>query len=184
MEETIIHDFSQGSQTAFRHIFDQYYPKVLSFALGLLKNHDDAEDVAQTVFIKMWSKREMFLQVENFDSYLYSLTRNTTLNFIAGRKMNDSLQMADIVGSSSPHDDLIAHDLQLLTDLIVSEMPSQRQTIYRMSREQGLTNDEIASRLGIQKKTVENHLNLALGTLRKSILYNFLLYSIGCEVIL
>lgn len=91
MEETIIHDFSQGSQTAFRHIFDQYYPKVLSFALGLLKNHDDAEDVAQTVFIKMWSKREMFLQVENFDSYLYSLTRNTTLNFIAGRKMNGSL---------------------------------------------------------------------------------------------
>ncbi|EFV03466.1 sigma-70, region 4 [Segatella salivae DSM 15606] len=57
--------------------------------------------------------------------------------------------------------------MQLLIDMIVGNMPEQRQIIYRMSREQLLNNKEIATKLRIQKKTVENHLNLALKDIKK-----------------
>ena len=66
--------------------------------------------------------------------------------------------------------------MQLLIDLTVNGMPAQRKQIYQLSRQQGLTNDEIAERLGIQKKTVENHLNLALKELRNVISMVLILY--------
>jgi len=64
---------------------------------------------------------------------------------------------------------VVAKDTQVLIDMVVENMPPQRQAVYRMSREQHLTNEEIAACLGIQKKTVENHLNLALKEIKKTL---------------
>ena len=64
--------------------------------------------------------------------------------------------------------------------MVVENMPPQRQTIYKLSREEGLSNDQIAERLGLQKKTVENHLNLALGDIRNMLkILILLLYGWG-----
>ena len=76
----------------------------------------------------------------------------------------------------SPDEDLIAKDLQLLIDMVVANMPPQRKLIYQLSREAGLSNAEIAEKLDLSKKTVENHLNLALKELRKILLYLLILY--------
>ena len=76
----------------------------------------------------------------------------------------------------SPDEDLIAKDLQLLIDMVVENMPPQRKLIYQLSREAGLSNAEIAEKLDLSKKTVENHLNLALKELRKILLYLLILY--------
>lgn len=70
---------------------------------------------------------------------------------------------------------MVAKDTQLLIDMVVENMPQQRQMIYRMSREQHLKNDEIAQRLGLQKKMVENHLNLALKEIKKAVYLMILL---------
>ena len=75
----------------------------------------------------------------------------------------------DVSDTTTPYDEIVANDLKLLVDLTVSEMPPQRKQIFHLSRQEGLTNDEIAVKLGIQKKTVENHLNLALKELRNVI---------------
>lgn len=63
--------------------------------------------------------------------------------------------------------------------MVVENMPEQRQAVYRMSREQYLKNDEIAIKLGLQKKTVENHLNLALKDIKKHCYCYYLLYRFG-----
>ena len=60
--------------------------------------------------------------------------------------------------------------MELLEKLTVGRMPKKRKAIYEMSRREGLSNDEIAIRMGISKKTVENHLNLALKEIRKTLL--------------
>ena len=66
--------------------------------------------------------------------------------------------------------DLYAREMELLEKLTVGRMPKKRKAIYEMSRREGLSNDEIAIRMGISKKTVENHLNLALKEIRKTLL--------------
>lgn len=168
--EDVIKSLEMGSHHAFHKVFVAFYPKVFAFAMGLLKNSHDADDISQTVFIRLWTHREGLANVRDLDAYLYTITKNTVLNHIASQKaFTIDISTIREPGSDlhSAQQQIEAQDLQLLIDMIVENMPTQRQTVYRMSREQGLSNDEIAERLGLQKKTVENHLNLALGEIRK-----------------
>ena len=181
ISQDIIEELTEGNQEAFRIIFKAAYPQVRAFSLGLLKNDADADDIAQLVFIKLWTKRAILAQVRNFDTYLYTITKNTVLNHIASRKalMIDITDIPNVsTDNVSPLDQIEAGDMQLLIDMVVENMPPQRQAVYRMSREEGLSNDQIAETLGLQKKTVENHLNLALGDIRK-VLKIFILLFLG-----
>lgn len=168
-----------GDERAFRLLFNRYYPQVRGFVLSFLKNVDDSEDVAQSVFINIWLKRELLASVDNFEAYLYRAARNTLMNFIV-RKQGEELPLPigdnqDKASSVTPQDLLEAQDMQLLTDMAVSHMPPQRRQVLELSRKAGLSNDEIAQRLNIRKKTVENHLNAALKELRKVLKSLFLL---------
>ncbi|WP_036879524.1 RNA polymerase sigma-70 factor [Xylanibacter oryzae] len=172
MDNNTILKFTRGDSDAFHDIFKSLYPRIFNFVLGFLKNHDDAEDATQLVFIKLWTNHEKFVAVNNFDSYIFTLTKYTVLNYIAAKKVVplDIDVIPDIKGDASPYDKLVEHDMKLLIDMVVEDMPKQRQTIYRMSREQHMKNEEIAEKLGLQKKTVENHINLALSDIRKAIM--------------
>ena len=85
-----------------------------------------------------------------------------------------------IYAESNVEDSIFAREINLLIEMVVSEMPKQRQLIYRMSREEGLSNNEIANMLGISKRSVENQLSLALKEIKQSILTYiiFLLYTL------
>ena len=168
IDKVTIDALAMGSRQAFQQVFSVFYPKVHAFALGFIKNEADADDIAQMVFINLWTKREKLQGVENLDGYIYTVAKHTVLNFIASRRVTiDIDSIAEPITAASPQEQIEASDMKLLIDMIVANMPPQRQTIYRMSREQGLNNDAIAEKLGLQKKTVENHLNLALGDIRK-----------------
>lgn len=172
ISQNIIEELTEGNQEAFRKIFKATYPQVRAFSKGLTKNDADADDIAQQVFIKLWTKRAILANVKNFDTYLYTITKNTVLNHMASQKafMVDISDVRNLsTENTSPLEQIEASDLQLLIDMVVEGMPPQRQTIYRMSREEGLNNDQIAEKLGLQKKTVENHLHLALGDIRKAL---------------
>lgn len=176
-KETILL-MSKRDKKAYETMFRRFYPKVHRFVAMLLKNEDDADDVSQLIFLKVWNKREKFADIQNFDSYLFILAKYTVINYISSKHIIpidiDSLPDR-YANESSPHDDVVAKDTQLLIDMVVESMPQQRQMIYRMSREQHLKNEEIAQRLGIQKKTVENHLNLALKEIKKALYLMILL---------
>jgi RNA polymerase sigma-70 factor (ECF subfamily) len=165
-----LEELAAGSHMAFQKVFHATYPKVHAFALGFIKNEADAEDVVQAVFIKLWTKRTLMRTVQNMDTYLYTVTKNTVLNQLASRKATtiDIQSMKEIRNSEATAlEQIEAQDLQLLIDMVVDNMPPQRQAVYKMSREEGLSNEEIAKRLGLQKKTVENTLNLALKQIRE-----------------
>lgn len=170
-EIEILKRLSEDDQESFKYIFSSFYSKVRTFAYGFLKDYDEADDVTQMIFIKVWEKRKLFVAVNNFDSYLFSLSKRTIYNYIESKHIiNIPIDEADDpFFEDTPYEQLIAKDLSLLIDMVVDSMPPQRRTIYRMSRIEGLSNDEISEKLGLQKKTVENHLNLALKELRNVI---------------
>ena len=152
-EKSILEQFAAGNHTAFRELFMRYHLKVYYFVLGLVKSESDAEDLTQEIFLKLWTHRSRFTEVRTFGSYLYVLAKHTAFNYIESRRVNlVSLESA-------------------------SEEDEERSTIYRMSRNEGLSNTEIAENLQLSKKTVEKHLNLALRELRNVVL-TFLLVMI------
>ena len=168
-EKSILEQFAAGNHTAFRELFMRYHLKVYYFVLGLVKSESDAEDLTQEIFLKLWTHRSRFTEVRTFGSYLYVLAKHTAFNYIESRRVNlVSLESASEEDEerSTPYEDLVAKDLRLLVDMIVETMPPQRRMIYRMSRNEGLSNTEISENLQLSKKTVEKHLNLALRELR------------------
>lgn len=170
ISQDLIEELTEGNQEAFRMVFKAAYPQVRAFSKGFTKNDADADDIAQQVFIKLWTKRAILANVRNFETYLYTITKNTVLNHMASQKafMVDISDVRNLsTENTSPLEQIEASDLQLLIDMTVENMPPQRQAVYKLSRVEGLSNDQIAERLGLQKKTVENHLNLALGEIRK-----------------
>lgn len=179
-EKLLVTELSQGNPDAFRKLFMHYYPKVRYFIIGLLKSEEEADDLAQEVFVKVWSHRGQFSDVKTFGAYLFILTKNTVFTYMASRqlhKMPDS-ENRNLIDErqATPYEELVAKDLQLLIDLIVESMPRQRRTVFQLSRTAGLSNDEIAEKLHLSKKTVENHLNLALKELRNALLFHLILY--------
>lgn len=172
VEKEVILQMSQGDENAFSIVFRKFYPKVHRFVSMILKNTDDADDVCQLIFEKVWLKREKFVAIKDFDSYLFILSKYTVINYISTRHvvpLDVDMLTERNSNMASPYEEVVAQDTQLLIDMVVDNMPKQRQMIYRLSREQNLKNEEIAQRLGIQKKTVENHLNLALKEIKKAL---------------
>ena len=77
----IIQRLSEGDQSAYRVVFEHFYPRVWEFIRRIVKSDTIAEDVAQDIFVKVWERREMFsIAVQSFSSYLYVMSRNAAIN--------------------------------------------------------------------------------------------------------
>lgn len=156
-----------GDEEAFRHLFDAYFDRVMQFLNGFLHDREAAEDLAQELFVKLWCHRDILPDVQSLNGYIYRSARNAALNALRAQGRLVSLtQAADLSGSVLPDDLYYALEKQLLVDLTVDQLPDRPRQIYRMSRVEGLSNEEIARRLSISGKTVENHLNAALKRIR------------------
>lgn len=159
-----------GDHDAFRHIFMKYFPKMKYFIAHIVKSEDIAEELSQDVFEKIWRNREELTNLRSFSSYLYRMSKNTAINYIEHQYVEKTYvenYKADL--DFSLEDELDAKEIKLLILLEVDKMPEQRKRIFMMSRFENFKNEEIAEKLNITKKTVENHLNLALKQIRKTI---------------
>lgn len=166
--------FKRGEHKAFDRIFLAYFSKVKFFIRSIIGHEEDAKELAQDIFVKLWETRLNINIDKSFDSLLYTMSRNAAFNYIKHKNVSISYLNAipnNAKYSVSDTEELVyAKEIQLLIDLTVSKMPDQRKRIFQYSRQDGLTNSEIAERLNINKKTVENQLSLALSELKRTIL--------------
>ena len=153
--------FQDGNHKAFETIFIAYYNKTKTFIDGYIKSEPDAEELTEDLFVNLWINRHSIDTSRSFNSYLHTIARNAAINFL---KHNQETGY-----SSTSEEDLIAKELEMLIDELVGGMPEQRRMIYTLSRNEGLSNAEIAERLNTTKRNVESQLSLALKEIRKVI---------------
>ena len=169
-EKALLKKISEGDEAAFRKIYDAYYDHIYNAAYSFTKSPHLSEDIVQEVFCRVWHRRATLPDVEKFDAYLFIMARNHILTEIRNRlRQNafvDYLRAHFTETSDSQFHDLIAKESESLIRDAVEKLPPQQKTVFRLSREEDLSQDEIALRMNISKNTVRNHMNAALRFIR------------------
>jgi RNA polymerase sigma-70 factor (ECF subfamily) len=169
IDHIMLQRLQNGDPKAFECVFLAYYGKVKNFIDAIIKSETDAENLAQDIFVKLWNNREALDLQKSFHSYIYTIARNLAFNYIKHQNVCNAYlaerpyRDTDI----TPEDMIYAKETALLIEMAVEKMTEQQRRIYRLSRNEELTHEEIADRLNISKKTVENQLSIVLRKLKK-----------------
>lgn len=152
-------------------LFREYYEELSRYSFSIVKNQDEAEDVVQKLFIKLWEKRAELTEVNNMKSYLYRATYNSSLNVLdhIKRKGVHTQLTTEIVANNSASDQLMSNELADKIMLSIQELPEKCGEVFKLSRDEQLSYKEISEKLNISIKTVENHMGKALKLMRRAL---------------
>ena len=167
-----IQSLKKGDLRAFNELFDRYGKRLYHFSMGYLKSTADAEEIVQEVFLKIWNNREELSVQKSFESYLFTIAKNGILNTIRKSKSEQVyLNYIKIHPEKNVllDDELNFNELEKAYKEAVEQLSPRRKEIFLLSREQSLSNAEIAEKMNISVKTVENQMTLALSEIRKDL---------------
>lgn len=160
----------RGDDDAFRVVFYHYQPRVYRYTFKYLHNRSQAEDITMDILVRVWQKRNTITAAGTFENYLFTIARNCLVN--EWRKKIDvllSLENIDHQSADAAADSFIYKELEATYRQCLSDLPEQRRKIFLMHREESLTYNEIAKKLEISPKTVENQIGATLKHLRTSL---------------
>lgn len=169
-EREIVLRLIDGDEDAFCELYATYKNRLLYFAMRFVKSRDFAEDIFQDAFTVIWQGRRFIDPNASFSSYLYTIMRNRILNQIRNMEKEDTLKESILSQAIDYSDDtknnILSGDLKNIIQKAFESLTPRQQEIFRMSREELLSHKEIADKLGISIHTVQEHISLALHSIR------------------
>ena len=169
-DQNLIKLLQKGNVTAFDSLFKVYSPKLFGFGLKYFRNDNDAEELVQEVFVKVWENRQTLKSELSFKSYLFTIALNQIRKHF--NKRATSLRYLE----SLQHDHELTENQEIQNDdyesilkqinLIIEQMPKRRREIFMKSKLEGKSSKEIAEELNISDGTVDNQVSEALRFIR------------------
>jgi RNA polymerase sigma-70 factor (family 1) len=164
---------AKDDEKAYRTLYDRYWNKLLVQAMLKLRVEEEVEEILQDIFLNLWRRRKT-IQIKNtFHTYIASIVKYEILRKLAKLKAKNILEgkvsALTTVEDNTTQDWLDFDDLRDQIEASVCALPEKCQLVFRLSREKGLTEKEIAGALHISPKTVEAHISKALKALRSSL---------------
>lgn len=164
---------SRGDPEGFKIVYDHYAPRVAQVSYRLLGSREHAKDVMQEVFIKLWLERDRFVNSDDFEAYLFTVVRNSTLKHIKEMAREDIARIKAAalkrLEESSVDEFIRDKELNEVYNQAIEELPSQRKRIFKMLQDQGLSQQDIAAQLNINLITVRNHVYEARAFIRQRV---------------
>jgi len=159
-----------GDETAFTLVYTLYSEKVYRLAYRFLKDQEQSEEIVQETFITLWLNKEKLQPEGDMWLYLYVISKRLSINALKLiYRSTDQLRILiqnTVKEDNTTEEDVIAHDLEVFTQKIITKLPPQQQLVFKLSRINGLSHKEIAEELNISPNTVKNHMVQALKTLK------------------
>lgn len=173
IDQNLLQLIAGGCEQSFRKLYDLYAAKIYSMAIGYLKSPMAAQDVVQEIFVKIWEKRDSLAAIDNFPAYLHIITRNLLINHLQKKipvfGLNELTREAIPEDRHLPQQQLDYRELTILISRAVAQLPPRQQQVYSLSREQGLSHQQIARQLNLSYDTVREHMSKALKAIRTSL---------------
>ena len=159
---------------AFDAIYEKYSKRLYGFVIRYVKQEADAEEIVQEVFIKIWENRSKIDVYSSFESFLFTISYNSAISLLRKRVSEKkyleylkSLQEDENIREST--DEIQFKELNENIDFLLGKLTPRQKEIFKLSREEGLTHEEIAKKLGISVNTVKNHMVSSLHFLKSNI---------------
>lgn len=171
--DKIIAALANDNEAPMEELFNYYYPRLFNFSRKFLKIEHGIDDIIQEVFVKIWQNRKKINSQTTFNSYIFTITRNLLLNELRSRlnneKTRDEIRSLSLAQEYSSTDEIEYHDVKEKVDQLIKTLPERQKEIFILSRKEGLSHKEIAEKLGINTKTVEYHITLAVKYLKENL---------------
>lgn len=152
---------------AYKKLYELFFPPLYRFSFSMVKSKEAAEEIVSDVFIKIWQIRNELHKVDSLNVYLYVITKNFSLNYIAKNFKNPTISLADIdveilYSSPSPEENMISEEMHKRILDSIKELPPQCRIIFQLVKEDGLKYKEVAAVLNISAFTVRNQVAIAM----------------------
>lgn len=176
---SVVAAVKEGDREAFRYVYLHFSDSLIRFLSALLRDRDEAEEIAQNIFITLWEKREVLDPAKGIRRYLYQLAKFHAMDHFDRRKVRDKYEefcrRGDVYDLAA--DDILqGKETALLIEHVINNMPVRQREVFRMSREQKKSYEEIATELDMNINTVKNHIKVSLRELREVLSMFILLF--------
>ncbi len=189
-DSLIIADVKEGNMKAFEELVEKYTGMLFTLSMGYLHSKEDAEDMVQEIFVKLYKSIYSFREESKFSTWLYRIAVNACLNHVAKKKRgfisgifsrtniynpseNDSLNIQNTPShAKNPLEQIISHEDSYRVKKAIDSLPEKQKTALILQRYQEMTQKEIASIMHISEGAVEQHLIRAKDNIKKSLLIN------------
>ena len=165
-DKDIVDRLRKGDQSALKYLLDVYYKDLVIYAMKIVINKGVAEETVQDLFIQLWKNRNSFTLQKSLQAYLVTAVRNRSINFIKssyGRTRFENLDGIDPNSNTEAADaNVRVRELREAIHSAILLLPPKCKIIFNLSRNAGLTVDEIAAQLGISKKTIRSQISIAI----------------------
>ncbi|NOQ72091.1 MAG: RNA polymerase sigma-70 factor [Crocinitomix sp.] len=170
-DNEIIKQIREGSEKAFRVVYDAHYKLMLGVGINITKDIDSAKEVVQEVFYQFWKNREKIKDGISIRNYLKRAVINRCINHIKynARFTGDEQLEHTQTDTIAPDQQMEVKELKAVIDAAVAKLPEKARVIFILRRHEGLSLKEIAEKLDISPKTVENQITRALKILKSEI---------------
>ncbi len=172
-DNKLIESLKKDDLKAFNALFKKYAEKLYAFVLSLTKQSYAAEEVTQLVFIKIWEKRSAINKTQSFKSFIFTITYNETISWLrkeaSRKKWTEHFRQGHFDITNETNYEIEFNSFQSLVEKVIDKLPDKRKEIFKLSRQEGLSNKEVAEKLGISVRTVENQISSALKTLKNEL---------------
>jgi RNA polymerase sigma-70 factor (ECF subfamily) len=157
-----------GDQAAFRRLYMHFYKRLYHFALALVKTRESAEEIVEDVFVRIWQQRENIRAIKNLRVYLYTATKNSSLNFLSQKARQSITEPFDNIHVElndpgiTPEQILITAEIHQKIQKAVEALPPRCKMVFKLVREDGLKYREIAEILNISINTIDAQMAIAV----------------------
>jgi len=163
----------EGNQVAFYNIYERYCKRLYGFVLRYIKQEADAEEIVQEVFIKVWEARAKIDVYSSFESFLFTIAYNATISLFRKRVtekkyLEHLMSLQQFENAPDVTNEIHFNELNERLHTLLNELTPRQKEIFQLSREDGLTHEEIAQKLNISVATVKKHISNTLAFLRSN----------------
>jgi RNA polymerase sigma-70 factor (family 1) len=185
-EPILLEKMKKDDQSAFSFIFASYYTDLVIFAGTFIRSKDIAEEVVQSVFVKLWDDRHAIDIKTSLKSYLLRTVQNRCIDLIRHLKIKEKHSISvlenPVLYENDTENYILYSELESKIEAVLSQLPTDVAQAFRMNRYEGLKYSEIAEQLNVAVRTVEVRISKALQKLREALsdyLVAIILFVIG-----